>query len=155
MVGVDKTYRFETDEGSASLADLFRGRSQLLSITSCWARLHGGVSVVLGDRGRVQRLRRPPGEPRRDALGGVAGAAREAEAYKRRMGWSFPGRPRSDDFNFDFSVSFTEEQQREGGMNTTTERAATHWTHAGTGARPGSRLCAEPMRPRLRASGRA
>src|SRR5262249_19254227 len=29
-VRVDHTYRFDTDEGSASLADLFRGRSQLL-----------------------------------------------------------------------------------------------------------------------------
>src|SRR2546429_2414751 len=29
-VRIDKQYRFETDEGSASLADLFRGRSQLL-----------------------------------------------------------------------------------------------------------------------------
>src|SRR6201981_895023 len=29
-VRVDKEYRFDTDEGSASLADLFRGRSQLL-----------------------------------------------------------------------------------------------------------------------------
>ena len=29
-VRLDKPYRFETDEGSASLADLFRGRSQLL-----------------------------------------------------------------------------------------------------------------------------
>src|SRR5258706_2767566 len=29
-VRIDKKYRFETDEGSASLADLFRGRSQLL-----------------------------------------------------------------------------------------------------------------------------
>jgi predicted dithiol-disulfide oxidoreductase (DUF899 family) len=29
-VCVDKEYRFDTDEGSASLADLFRGRSQLL-----------------------------------------------------------------------------------------------------------------------------
>jgi hypothetical protein len=29
-VRIDKEYRFETDEGSASLVDLFRGRSQLL-----------------------------------------------------------------------------------------------------------------------------
>ena len=29
-VRVDKKYRFETEEGSASLADLFKGRSQLL-----------------------------------------------------------------------------------------------------------------------------
>ena len=29
-VRIEKDYRFETDEGRASLADLFRGRSQLL-----------------------------------------------------------------------------------------------------------------------------
>ena len=29
-VRIDKEYRFDTDEGSASLADLFRGRWQLL-----------------------------------------------------------------------------------------------------------------------------
>src|SRR5919109_4964909 len=29
-VRIDKEYRFDTDDGSASLADLFRGRSQLL-----------------------------------------------------------------------------------------------------------------------------
>src|SRR5262245_51711933 len=40
------------------------------------ARLQGGVSVLLGDRGRVRWLRRPPGQSRRDALGGVAGASR-------------------------------------------------------------------------------
>src|SRR5260370_1187736 len=42
------------------------------------ARLHGGVPVVLGDRGRVRRLRDAPRQPRRHAVGGVAGAAREA-----------------------------------------------------------------------------
>src|SRR5215467_6129487 len=42
------------------------------------ARLHGGMSVLLIDRGRVQRYSSPPGEPRRHADGGVAGAAREA-----------------------------------------------------------------------------
>jgi hypothetical protein len=41
------------------------------------ARLPGGVSVLLGDRGRVRRLCRPSGQPRRHALGGVAGAACE------------------------------------------------------------------------------
>ena len=50
------------------------------------ARLQGGVSVLLGDRGRVQRLRRPPGEPRRHALGGVARAAREAAGVQAADG---------------------------------------------------------------------
>src|SRR6184192_4684029 len=34
-VRIDKDYRFETDDGNASLKDLFRGRSQLLVYTSC------------------------------------------------------------------------------------------------------------------------
>ena len=50
------------------------------------AGLHGGMSVLLGDRGRVQRLRRSPGEPRRHALGGVAGAAREAAGVQAADG---------------------------------------------------------------------
>ena len=50
------------------------------------ARLHGGVSVLLDDRGRVRRLRRPPGEPRRHACGGVAGAAREAAGVQAADG---------------------------------------------------------------------
>src|SRR5712692_5533145 len=42
------------------------------------ARVHGGVCDLLDDRRRVRRLRRAPGEPRRHAFGGIAGAAREA-----------------------------------------------------------------------------
>ena len=62
-VKIDKEYRFETDEGSASLADLFRGRSQLLVYHFMFgARLQSGLSVVLGDRGRLQRHRRSPCE---------------------------------------------------------------------------------------------
>ena len=39
------------------------------------------------------------------------------QAYKRRMGWTFPWASSfGNDFNFDFSVGFTEEQQREGGI---------------------------------------
>jgi predicted dithiol-disulfide oxidoreductase (DUF899 family) len=39
------------------------------------------------------------------------------QAYKRRMGWTFPWASSfGSDFNFDFSVGFTEEQQREGGV---------------------------------------
>ena len=39
----------------------------------------------------------------------------QLQAYKRRMGWTFPWASSfGSDFNFDFNVSFTEEQQREG-----------------------------------------
>ncbi|TIT43850.1 MAG: DUF899 domain-containing protein, partial [Mesorhizobium sp.] len=39
------------------------------------------------------------------------------QAYKRRMGWTFPwASSHGSDFNFDFDVSFTEEQQREEGI---------------------------------------
>jgi predicted dithiol-disulfide oxidoreductase (DUF899 family) len=58
-VRIDKEYRFETADGSASLADLFRGRSQLL----VYHFIQGGLSGLFGDRGRLQRLRRPPGQP--------------------------------------------------------------------------------------------
>src|SRR5213596_1199369 len=50
------------------------------------ARLHGGVSTLLGHRGRVRRLRRPLGQPRRHALGGVAVAAREAAGVQAADG---------------------------------------------------------------------
>jgi predicted dithiol-disulfide oxidoreductase (DUF899 family) len=45
------------------------------------------------------------------------------EAYKRRMGWTFPWAfSLGSDFNFDFNVSFTEEQQREGAIEYNCER---------------------------------
>ena len=86
------------------------------------ARLRGGVSVLLGDRGRVRRLRRPPGEPRRHAFGGQALA--KLQAYKRRMGWTFPwASSLGGDFNFDFNVSITEAQQRAGAVEYNYRRA--------------------------------
>jgi predicted dithiol-disulfide oxidoreductase (DUF899 family) len=45
----------------------------------------------------------------------MAGTVGKLQAYKRRMGWTFPwASSLGSDFNFDFNVSFTEEQQREG-----------------------------------------
>ena len=112
-VRIDKEYRFETDEGSASLADLFRGRSQLLiyhfmfgpdytagcPACSAIADGFGGSAVHLANHDVT--------------LGAVSRAPVEKlRAYKRRMGWSFPWASSSgSDFNFDFAVSFTEEQQ--------------------------------------------
>jgi len=116
-VRIDKEYRFQTGEGSAALADLFRGRSQLLvyhfmfgpdykaGCPSCSAIADGfnGSAVHLAHHDvMLWAVSRAPLE--------------KLQAYKRRMGWTFPWASSFEsDFNFDFSVGFTEEQQRAGG----------------------------------------
>jgi predicted dithiol-disulfide oxidoreductase (DUF899 family) len=107
-VRVDKQYQFDTSEGARTLADLFGGRSQLLvyhfmfgpdwtegcPVCSFWAdNLNGGVvhlrhrdvTLICASRAPLERI----------------------EAYKHRMGWSFPwvSTLRSD-FNADFAVAF-------------------------------------------------
>ena len=54
------------------------------------ARLHGRVPVLLGDRGRLRRVRRPPRESRRHALRRVAGAARETAGVQAADGLELP-----------------------------------------------------------------
>jgi predicted dithiol-disulfide oxidoreductase (DUF899 family) len=117
-VRIDKEYRFETEEGSASLADLFRGRSQLLiyhfmfgpdytaGCPSCSSIADGfdGFAVHLANHDvTLAAVSRAP--------------LAKLQTYKRRMGWSFPWASSSgSDFNSDFNVLFTEKQQREGGI---------------------------------------
>ena len=117
-VKVEKQYRFETDEGSGSLADLFRGRSQLLvyhfmfgpdykaGCPSCSAIADGfnGIWVHLANHDvMLWAVSRAP--------------LAKLQAYRRRMGWTFPwASSLGSDFNYDFSVSFTEEQQRSGNV---------------------------------------
>ncbi len=124
-VRVDKEYRFETEEGSASLADLFKGRSQLLiyhfmfgpdytaGCPSCSAIADGfdGFVVHLANHDvTLSAVSRAP--------------LSKLQAYKRRMGWTFPwASSEGDDFNFDFNVSFTEAQQREGDIEYNYRRA--------------------------------
>src|SRR5262245_40606691 len=117
-VRVDKAYRFETDAGNVSLADLFGGRSQLLvyhfmfgpdykaGCPSCSAIADGfdGFAVHLANHDV--------------ALWAVSRAPiAKLQAYKKRMGWTFPwASSLGGDFNFDLNVSITEEQQRKGGV---------------------------------------
>jgi predicted dithiol-disulfide oxidoreductase (DUF899 family) len=117
-VRIDKKYRFETEEGPAALADLFRGRSQLLiyhfmfgpdyaaGCPSCSAIADGfdGFVVHLANHDVT--------------LGAVSRAPlAKLQAYQRRMGWSFPWASSSDsDFNYDFRVSHTPEQQESGAL---------------------------------------
>jgi predicted dithiol-disulfide oxidoreductase (DUF899 family) len=116
-VPIDKEYRFDTDEGSASLERLFQGRSQLVvyhfmfgsdykaGCPSCSAIADGfnGITIHLANHDvMLWAVSRAP--------------LAKLQAYKRRMGWSFPWASSfGGDFNFDFSASFTEQQQREGG----------------------------------------
>jgi predicted dithiol-disulfide oxidoreductase (DUF899 family) len=115
-VRIDKDYRFETDEGSASLRDLFRGRSQLLVYHFMFgpdytAGCPSCSSIADGFNGVVVHLANHD-----VAFTAVSRAPLpKLQAYKQRMGWSFPWASSSgSDFNGDFSVWFSEEQQREG-----------------------------------------
>jgi len=115
-VRVDKTYRFETDTSSATLEELFEGRSQLMvyhfmfgpdyeaGCPSCSAIADGfdrSVVHLANHDVTLMAVSRAP--------------LAKLQAYKRRMGWSFPwASSLGSDFNFDFNVSFTEAQQRDG-----------------------------------------
>jgi predicted dithiol-disulfide oxidoreductase (DUF899 family) len=117
-VKIDKGYRFETNEGTASLADLFRGRSQILvyhfmfgpdytaGCPSCSAiadGFNGFVAHLANHDVMLWAISRAPLE--------------KLQQYKRRMGWTFPWASSfGSDFNADFSVNFTEGQQRQGGI---------------------------------------
>jgi predicted dithiol-disulfide oxidoreductase (DUF899 family) len=118
-VPIDKPYRFATEEGSASLADLFRGRSQLLIYHFMFgpdykAGCPSCSAIADGFNGFVVHL------ANHDVMLSAVSRAPLAklQAYKQRLGWTFPWASSFDsDFNFDFSVGFTERQQREEGID--------------------------------------
>jgi predicted dithiol-disulfide oxidoreductase (DUF899 family) len=128
-VRVDKTYQFDTHAGRATLADLFQGRSQLLvyhfmfgpdwtaGCPSCSMIADGfdGFAVHLAHHDvTLMAVSRAP--------------LAKLQAYKRRMGWTFPwASSQGSDFNADFNVWFSEAQQRDGSIdyNYRRERAAT------------------------------
>src|ERR1700691_3735003 len=111
-VRVDKAYRFETDDGSAALPDLFRGRSQLLVYHFMFgpdykAGCPSCSSIADGFDGFVVHL------ANHDVTLSTVSRAPLAklQAYKGRMGWTFPwASSLGGEFNFDFNVSLTEEQ---------------------------------------------
>jgi predicted dithiol-disulfide oxidoreductase (DUF899 family) len=115
-VRLDKDYAFDTDEGRASLADLFRGRSQLIvyhfmfgpdyraGCPSCSMIADGfnGFAVHLAHHDvMLWAVSRAP--------------LSKLQAYKRRMRWTFPWASSfGGDFNFDFGVGFTDGQMQQG-----------------------------------------
>jgi predicted dithiol-disulfide oxidoreductase (DUF899 family) len=115
-VRVDKEYRFETDEGNASLADLFKGRSQLLVYHFMFGPDYRAgcphcSAIADGFNGNWIHL------ANHDVMLWAVSRAPLAKlkAYKQRLGWTFPWASSDDgDFNYDFNVSYTPDQQRTG-----------------------------------------
>jgi predicted dithiol-disulfide oxidoreductase (DUF899 family) len=115
-VAVEKDYRFETEAGTKSLAELFDGRSQLLvyhfmfgpdweagcpSCSFTADQFDGGIAHLNQKDVTMICVSRAPIE--------------KLAAYRRRMGWRFRwASSQGSDFNLDFGVSFTAEQQRDG-----------------------------------------
>lgn len=142
-VRVEKDYRFETDDGNVSLADLFKGRSQLLvyhfmfgpdyqaGCPSCSMIADGfnGFAVHLANHDvMLWAVSRAP--------------LAKLQAYKQRMGWTFPwASSHGGDFNYDFNVSITEDQQREGNIEYNYRRSGPALKSTATPA-PGARFAA-------------
>ncbi len=113
-VAIDKGYRFDTDDGTRTLAELFDGRSQLLVYHFMF-----GPSYQAGD---------PVNSSIADSLDGLLphlhardltlllvsqASLEKLQAYKRRMGWRLPWVSAANtDFNFDLGASATQEQMR-------------------------------------------
>jgi predicted dithiol-disulfide oxidoreductase (DUF899 family) len=115
-VRIDQDYRFDTDEGPASLAGLFAGRSQLLmyhfmfgpdytaGCPSCSAIADGFDGFVLHLANHDVTLCAVSRAP-----------LRNIQTYKKRMGWNFPwSSSYGSQFNYDFQAGLTEEQQNSG-----------------------------------------
>jgi predicted dithiol-disulfide oxidoreductase (DUF899 family) len=142
-VRVDKDYRFETGDGSASLPELFRGNSQLLVYHFMFgpdytAGCPSCSSIADGFNGFAVHLNNHD-----VTLCAVSRAPlAKLQAYKQRMGWTFPwASSLGGDFNFDFNVAFTEEQQREGVVEYNYRRAG-HAMDATTVPEPVARFAA-------------
>ena len=133
-VRVDKDYRFDTEQGSASLEELFQGRSQLLvyhfmfgpdytaGCPSCSMIADGfnGFAVHLAHHAvTLSAVSRAP--------------LAKLQAFKQRMGWTFPwASSLGGEFNYDFNVSLTEQQQRDGSAEYNYRREPA-WTSRGIG----------------------
>jgi predicted dithiol-disulfide oxidoreductase (DUF899 family) len=115
-VEVDKNYQFETENGKVPLKDLFKGRSQLLIYHFMFGPDYDAgcphcSAIADGFEGIWTHL------ANHDVMLWAVSRAPYAKlgAFKKRMGWTFPwASSNGSEFNFDFHVSYSEEQQQEG-----------------------------------------
>jgi len=117
-VRIDKTYQFESDDERPSLAELFRGRFQLIiyhfmfgpdykaGCPSCSSTADGFNGIAMHLANHDVTLWTVSGTP-----------YAKLKAYKQRMEWTFAWASSfGSDFNADFNVRFSEEQQKAGGI---------------------------------------
>ena len=125
-VRVEKAYRFDTEKGSATLADLFQGRSQLLVYHLMFgpdytAPCPSCSSIADGFNGFAVHLAHHD-----VTLTAISRASFDKlQACGRRMGWTFPWvSSLGSDFNRDFAVGITPVQQEAGGAEYNYRREA-------------------------------
>ncbi|HCG03025.1 MAG TPA: DUF899 domain-containing protein [Chloroflexi bacterium] len=117
-VRVEKEYRFETDDGTRTLAQLFDGRSQLLVYHFMFgsdykAGCPACSAIADGFNGFVAHLANHDVSMYAVSRAPLA----KLQSFKQRMGWSFPWASSFDtDFNFDFHAAMTVEQQQSGAV---------------------------------------
>src|SRR3954463_7732406 len=114
-VRVEKEYRFETDEGTRTLAELFYGRSQLLVYPFMFGISYTAGCPICSSMADTIDGALPHLHARDVTMLYVSQAPLEKlQAYRRRMGWGRPWVSSAEsDFNFDLGHSRTEEQTRE------------------------------------------
>jgi predicted dithiol-disulfide oxidoreductase (DUF899 family) len=111
-VPIEKDYSFETDDGRKTLAELFDGRSQLMIYHFMFGPEYTAGCPVCSSGADTYTGAVPHLNARDVTFLCVSSAPLERlQAYKRRMGWSFPWvSSAGTDFNFDFGASHTEEE---------------------------------------------
>ena len=126
-VRIDKDYRFETTKGTATLRDLFRGRSQLLVHHMMFPGCPSCSSAADGYNGFAIHL-----ENHDVAMTTVSRyPIAELTAFKKRMGWTVPYvSSLGSDFNFDFGVAYTDEEMASGPEH----NLHSNWDHSDTPA---------------------
>jgi predicted dithiol-disulfide oxidoreductase (DUF899 family) len=138
-VRIDKKYRLETEQGNVSLAELFRGRSQLLIYHFMFGPDYSAgcpscTTIADGFNGLVVHL-----ENHDVTFAAVSRAPlAKLQAYKRRMAWTFPWASSfGSDFGADFNVWFSEEQQSAGTVDYNYRREQ-RWVQSSLAKAPGS-----------------
>jgi predicted dithiol-disulfide oxidoreductase (DUF899 family) len=114
-VPVEKQYSFDTDDGARTLVELFDERSQLLVYHFMFGPSYEAGCPTCSSMADAVNGVLPHLHARDVTFLFVSQAPLEKlQAYKRRMGWSFPWVSSAHtDFNFDLGFSQTEEQTRE------------------------------------------